>query len=77
MNKQQNKIFFEKVVLQFLGFEYSVFQRKNGCFALFHKEYGWIDIYPNKQRLLIRKSNTWKSNAFDWINENLLTEKFK
>lgn len=72
-----NKIYFEKVVLQFLGLEYSVFQRENGCYGLFHKEYGWIDIYPNKQRLLIRKTNTWKSDAFDWINENLLTEKFK
>lgn len=63
--------------MQFLGLEYSVFVRKNGCYGLFHERYGWIDIYPNKQRLIIRKTNTWKSDAFDWINENLLTEKFK
>ncbi|MBP1165092.1 hypothetical protein JOE44_001976 [Chryseobacterium sp. PvR013] len=74
---QSNQVFFKKVVLQFLGFEYSVFMRKNGSYGLYHEKHGWIDIYPNKQRLLIRKTNTWKSNAFDWINENLLTEKFK
>jgi len=69
--------YFEKVVLQFLGLEYEVEKRENGSWSLEHSEYGTIDIFPKKQRLLIRQENKWHSNAFNWINENLLTEKFK
>lgn len=72
-----NKIHFEKDILQFLGMEYDVEKRENGSWTLEHPKYGIIDIYPNRQRLLIRRKNKWISNCFDWINENLLTEKFK
>lgn len=72
-----NAFFFNSVVLQYLGLEYDVEKRDNGSYSLKHDKYGEIDIYPNKQRLLIRKSNKWVSNAFDWINNNLLTEKFR
>lgn len=72
-----NILYFEKVVLQFLGLEYEVEKRENGSWSLEHSKYGTIDIFPKKQRLLIRRENKWHSNAFNWINENLLTEKFK
>lgn len=72
-----NKYYFETVVLQFLGLEYDVEKRENGSWTIESTKFGTIDIFPKKQRLLIRSGNKWKSNAFDWINENLLTEKFK
>ncbi|MDV4026354.1 hypothetical protein CMT52_18660 [Elizabethkingia anophelis] len=77
MSVRINQSYFENVVLQFLGIEYDVQKRDNGSYILTSDKYGVIDIYPNKQRLLIRRSNKWVSNAFDWINNNLLTEKFK
>lgn len=72
-----NEIYFEKVVLQYLGLEYDVKKRDNGSYTLEHEKYGIIDIYPKKQRLLFRRSNKWYDNAFDWINKKLLKEKFK
>ena len=72
-----NQYYFKSVVLQYLGLEYEVEKRENGSWTLEHPKFGIIDIFPKKQRLLIRRGNKWKSNAFDWINENLLREKFK
>ncbi|KUY28063.1 hypothetical protein ATB96_19705 [Elizabethkingia ursingii] len=72
-----NEIFFEKVVLQYLGLEYDVSKRENGSYTLVHEKFGTIDIYPKKQRLLFRDNNKWYNNAFDLINNMLLTEKFK
>lgn len=72
-----NEEYFKKVVLQYLGLEYDVCKRENGSYSFKHPKYGQIDIYPKKQRLLIRKGNHWRSNAFDWINNNILKEKFK
>ncbi|MVW93683.1 hypothetical protein FCL53_17105 [Elizabethkingia meningoseptica] len=72
-----NERFFENVVLQYLGLEYDVSKRENGSYTLTHPKYGVIDIYPKKQRLLLRNKNEWYSNAFGWINNNLLKEKFK
>ncbi|HFK5563496.1 hypothetical protein [Elizabethkingia anophelis] len=72
-----NEYVFENKVLQFLGLEYDVEKRENGSYTLTHPEYGTIDIYPKRKRLLIRRKNKWISNAFDWINDNLLKEKFK
>ena len=71
-----NIVFFEHTVLQYLAYEYDVEKRDNGSYTLEHPKYGTIDIFTKKQRLLIRRGNKWVSNAFDWINENLLTEKF-
>jgi hypothetical protein len=73
----RNESFFEKTVLQFLGLEYDVHKMPNGSYSLISDKYGVIDIYPKRQRLLIRKKNQWFDNAFDWINNNLLKEKFK
>ncbi|MDV3470877.1 hypothetical protein CMU02_09065 [Elizabethkingia anophelis] len=72
-----NEVFFEKVVLQYLGLEYDVSKRDNGSYTLVHEKFGTIDIYPKKQRLLFRDNNKWYNNAFDLINNMLLTEKFK
>ncbi|MDV4010000.1 hypothetical protein CMT57_09175 [Elizabethkingia anophelis] len=72
-----NEIYFEKVVLQYLGLEYDVSKRENGSYTLVHEKFGTIDIYPKRQRLLFRDNNKWYNNAFDLINNMLLTEKFK
>lgn len=72
-----NERYFENTVLQYLGIEYDVEKRDNGSYTLVSDRFGIIDIYPKKQRLLIRRNNRWLSNAFEWINQNLLTEKFK
>lgn len=72
-----NERYFENTVLQYLGLEYDVEKRDNGSYTLVSDRFGIIDIYPKKQRLLIRRNNRWLSNAFEWINQNLLTEKFK
>lgn len=72
-----NEIYFEKIVLQYLGLEYDVSKRENGSYTLVHEKFGTIDIYPKRQRLLFRDNNKWYNNAFDLINNMLLTEKFK
>lgn len=72
-----NEIYFEKVVLQYLGLEYDVSKRENGSYTLVHEKFGTIDIYPKRQRLLFRDNNKWYNNAFDLINNMLLNEKFK
>ncbi|MFP7656124.1 hypothetical protein [Chryseobacterium proteolyticum] len=72
-----NEGYFKKVVLQHLGLEYDVYKRENGSYSFFHHKYGPIDIYPKKNRMLLRWGNQWRSDAFDFINERILTEKFK
>jgi len=74
---EPHESYFKSKVLPFLANEYDVELRDNGSYSLYHSTHGIIDIYPKRKRLLIRKLNTWKSDAFNWINENLLTEKFK
>ena len=52
-----NKYYFESVVLQYLGLEYDVEVRENGSWTLESPKFGIIDIFPKKQRLLIRRGN--------------------
>lgn len=37
------------------------------------KEYGTIDFFPKKNKILIRKSNTWKTGGRQFIEDQLLT----
>lgn len=44
-----------------------------GKFTLEPTNFGILDFYPKANKVLIRKTNTWKTSGTAWIVRNLLT----
>ena len=64
---------FEETILPQLE-AYNVTNPTYGKYTIQTPEYGFIDIFPKSNRLLIRKSNKWINGAEKWIIRNVFKE---
>jgi hypothetical protein len=53
-----------------LSIKYDV-KEENYKYTITTQEYGIIDYFPKKNKLLIRKKNEWKEQGLKWIINNL------
>lgn len=56
-----------------LSIKYEVIEN-NHKYSITTQEYGIIDYFPKKNKLLIRKQNEWKEQGLKWIINNLFKE---
>lgn len=64
---------FEETILPQLE-AYDVTNPAEGKYTIFTPEYGFVDIFPKANKLLIRKSNKWLNGAEKWIIRNVFNE---
>ena len=64
---------FEETILPQLE-AYNVTNPTYGKYTIQIPEYGFIDIFPKANKLLIRKSNKWLNGAEKWIIRNVFKE---
>lgn len=68
---------FEEKLLPLLQEKFQVYERKNGSYTIDETKFGAIDYFPKANKLLIRKSNKWKTAGMKWMRENLLNDEKK
>jgi len=71
-NREKNLSIFEDKWLHKVRMVYLVEKRDNGSYSIPNKQFGVVDYFPKKDRLLIRKDKKWVSQGLDWILKNLL-----
>lgn len=58
--------FFEEMLPK-IREQVGVIERENGSFTFNHPSQGKIDLYPKKNKALIRSKNKWVTNGFQYI----------
>ena len=66
------KRFEETILPQLEG--YGVTNPTYGKYTIHTPEYGFIDIFPKSNKLLIRKNNKWLNGAEKWVIRNVFKE---
>ena len=65
---------FDKYKKQLIGKGYSIVEYESiGKYSITSIKFGVVDFYPKANKILLRKSNTWKEKGLDWIIKNLLS----
>ena len=76
--KERNRrdSYFRDVVLHFLAWENDVSVNDKYSYRFDDEKHGTIIIYPKGDLLLFTGTNKWKSDAVEWLKENIIKEKF-
>ena len=70
--RENREIKFEKNLVPILTSEFEGCRVPSG-FMIATKELGIIDIFPKADKLRIRRTNQWISNAYQWVEKTLIS----
>lgn len=67
---------FEYNLMPFLDEDIEVedFNPITGKYILYDTEFGTVDFFPRRNKILIRQKNEWIENGSLWIKKNLTTQ---
>ena len=63
-----------EIVIEFLAFEFDVYDDDNGCYSFEHHLYGWIDILTPINVIKIRSQKMPIKNAIDFLTKKIIIE---
>lgn len=73
--KEKYKIYYDKVLLQFLGLEKDIYLGKNGSLIFYHYPIGKMILWCGANKIQQTKNATWIYDADKFIISKILKEK--